>query len=372
MKNNLKIGLIGLAAKPIPMIEGNICAPNLIVFNLAKELEKKGCDVKVFTGNDSDKDLSIVSANLHSIWKEYGNDKVDPVGYTWRRIEFDQILSNEAISLYKNGEIDIINSHDFRTSPYLFSRSNIPVIYTVHGEMKNHNNDYDKYRYNMIKKSKIGFSNMSRQNEQFCKENGLKSYGFTPNGINIEKFSYSENKREGVLFVARMIKAKMVEEAIKAALEANMKITLIGPEGNSKSDKDYFRSIKEKYFNNDKVEYLGPKKQDELVEYYQKSEVLLYPSTGEGMPLTVLEAMSCGLPVIASKVGGIPDIIDDGEEGFLLEDFSPDKVSAKIKEIPSILNKRCREKIENEFSYSKMADHYLEAYNKFMEEDPNG
>lgn len=368
MNKKLRIGLMGLAAKPIPMTEGYVCAPHNIVYNLAVELRKAGYEVVLFTGKDSKNDLSVYSANLSSVWHEFGGDSANPVQYTAKRIEYDLILSYEAIKLYKARKIDLVNSHDFRTSPYLFSALNVPVLYTVHGDLKNHTDEYDKYRYNLISHSMIGMTNISHDNEKFCEKMRIKNFGYTPNGIDINKFSYSDKPRDGVLIVARVVQDKLVEESIEGALKTSEKITLIGPRGTSQEDLEYFDNLNKKYFLTGKVEYLGPKKQNDLIEYYQKSSVLLYLSKGEGMPLTILESMSCGTPAIASNVGGIADIIQDGESGFLVEEPKPDLIAEKVLLAKNINNRKCRDQIEERFSYTAMMLNYQKAYHKFFED----
>lgn len=365
----LRIGLLGLAGKPIPTFAGNICAPHDVLNNLTIGLKKSGHEVLLFTGSDSTADTKIVSAGLSSAWAEYGPESKDIAAYTMRRIEYDLILSTEAIKKYKNGELDIINSHDFRINPYLFSLADVPVIYTVHGDLDNHKTSYDLFRYSIMAGKQFGFTNISKSNERFCQQHQLKSFGYTPNGIDVNKFSFSAGKREGILVVARMIGGKKIKESIEAAGKIGEKIILIGPSGTSKSDQKYFSELEKDYFSRQNVEYLGYLNQSKIVKYYQSSKVMLYLSSTEGMPLGVLEAMSCGSPVVASVAGGITDIIDDGVDGFFLQSESIDEISKKIQLATKIDNKICRQKIENQFSIDSMTGNYLLAYNKFIKEN---
>jgi glycosyltransferase involved in cell wall biosynthesis len=360
----LKIGLMGLAAKPIPTFAGNICAPNDLINNLAKELKGLGQEVYIFTGTDSKNELKKISAGLKSTWREYGSEQNNPIVYTQRRVEYDLILSTEAINMYKKGQLDVINSHDFRTSPYIFKLSKVPCLYTVHGDINNYTSRYDLYRYKLIRNSRIGLTNISKENIQNCKKLGLKSYGYTPNGIDIKKYSFNEKNRSGLLMVTRMIPEKKIKETIKTVIKAKEKITLIGPSGATKKQKEYFEELQKNYFKLSAVKYLGYKKPDQVIPYYQKAKILLYPSEGEGMPLTVLEAMACGLPVIASAVGGVKDIISDGKDGCLYN--NPKTLFSKIKIAQNIDNRYCRKKIVENFSIQSMAKNYLLIYHKFI------
>jgi len=80
------------------------------------------------------------------------------------------------------------------------------------------------------------------------------------------------------------------------------------------------------------VEFRGRMKGQDLVSAYQRADVLIVPSRKDARPLAVLEAMACGLPIVASAVDGIPDLVDDGEFGFLVAPDDIDGFTMKIAE----------------------------------------
>jgi glycosyltransferase involved in cell wall biosynthesis len=80
----------------------------------------------------------------------------------------------------------------------------------------------------------------------------------------------------------------------------------------------------------DTVDYLGYVADDELVKFYNSLELFVLPTESEGLPNVALEAMACGTPVLATAVGGLPDLINDGENGFLMEDNAPDTIEMNI------------------------------------------
>ena len=118
------------------------------------------------------------------------------------------------------------------------------------------------------------------------------------------------------------------------------------------------------------VKILGWAPYTMLPNYYNDFKLLVLPSYSEGVPSVMLEAMSCGTPVLATPVGGIPDIIKDGETGFLLRSNDPKHIANKIVEllnIPVLLEKvsknACKWVGEN-FSYKKT----LEAWQNIFEQ----
>lgn len=368
-KLKLKIGLMGLAAKPIPPPKGNICAPNEIVYQLALGLQNKGHTVYVFTGEDSSADFKKVSAGLKSTWNQHGTDtELDVATYKEKREEYEKILSNEAVKYLEEGKIGLIHSHDFRTSPSIFTAHNIPALYTVHGDLVGNPLANDQNHLNILRNENFGFLNISSDNVNFCIKNKLRSVALTPNGIDINKFNFSNKKRAGILVVARMISVKKIKEVISIASELNEQITLIGPEGPTVEDKNYYLELKKDYFTRPNVLYVGYLPQDKIIPYYQKARVLLFISESEGMPLSVLEAQSTGLPVVANKVGGVKDIIIDSKTGYFIDDIGNiDEIKQKIIEAEKIKPAECRKNIVMNYSYEKMVDNYIQAYNKFIE-----
>lgn len=86
----------------------------------------------------------------------------------------------------------------------------------------------------------------------------------------------------------------------------------------------------------DKVSFLGNLNQTELVEYLNAADVFCLPSKNEGTPNVLVESMLCGTPVVASNVGGIPDVISPGVNGFLLEPSSVQDISKKLEDALNI------------------------------------
>lgn len=85
---------------------------------------------------------------------------------------------------------------------------------------------------------------------------------------------------------------------------------------------------------------LGALSQEELARWYRSSDLLVLPSHSEGTPLVVMEALSCGTPVLAARVGGIPELIEPGRNGDLVEPMQPEMLAGKLRELleaPAIL-----------------------------------
>jgi len=152
----------------------------------------------------------------------------------------------------------------------------------------------------------------------------------------------------------------------KAASSLNqLKLIVVG--GGSKSsdhlkNKEILRlkkAIKEKKLN-DKVFFLGSKKQNQLKKYYSAADVLVMPSLYESFGLVVIEALACGTPVIASKIGEMMNIIKEGKNGFYFTPNDPVSLSSRLSSFfwrknSLWMREKIREDITNRFAWERTA-----------------
>lgn len=125
----------------------------------------------------------------------------------------------------------------------------------------------------------------------------------------------------------------------------------------------------------DKCSFVG--KQPKIVDYLSASDVLLLPSEQESFGLAALEAMACEVPVIASRVGGVPEVVTDGETGFLSEVGDVEKMAndaARLlgnKQLRLAMGKRARESAISRYRTDLVIPQYLDFYQKVLQQSPN-
>ncbi|MFC1994375.1 glycosyltransferase, partial [Chloroflexota bacterium] len=100
--------------------------------------------------------------------------------------------------------------------------------------------------------------------------------------------------------------------------------------------------------------------------YLNDLKLLILPSYSEGLPKSVIEAMACGTPVLATSVGGIPDVIKDGETGFIMEDNSPETIAQNVVRAlnnPNLeqITQNARKLVEQEYSCEIIVGKYKQA-----------
>lgn len=165
------------------------------------------------------------------------------------------------------------------------------------------------------------------------------------NGIDVDYFKFSPKLRNSsnirIIQIARLEKHKGQLDTLAVfnkiyKKNSDIKLILVG-EGSVKSE--ILEKIEE-YKLTDVVEMLGFRK--DIKDLLNSSDIFLLPSYDEGLPLSILEAMSMGIPTISTKIAGIPEIITDGENGFLIEPGDLKDFELKLMEL--ITNVTLREK----------------------------
>ena len=189
---------------------------------------------------------------------------------------------------------------------------------------------------------------------------GAKNVEVVPNGIDLKRFENLERKsHQGfvVITVARLEKVKGIEYLIKAmsilrsdeirrrdpmsrsdlrwrsdlqiSKSPNLQILNIGDGSERKNLEDLVRKLGLER----RVKFLGLIPNEKIPEYLAAADCFVLPSLSEGLGIAILEAQACGVPVIASRVGGISDIIKDGKTGILVEPKNPEAISQAIIKI---------------------------------------
>lgn len=138
-----------------------------------------------------------------------------------------------------------------------------------------------------------------------------------------------------LLFVGRVVREKGVEDLLEAARLLAPRLTaltvLVVGEGQDRPDME---RAAERVGLADRVSFIGWVQPDELGAYYAAADVFVAPTRGiEGQGLTGLESMAAGTPVVATRVGGIPDVVREGETGLLVSARAPDQLAAAVERL---------------------------------------
>ncbi len=170
-------------------------------------------------------------------------------------------------------------------------------------------------------------------------EIGCKNIEVIPNGVDLKRFEgLKRHRKEGfvVITVARLERVKGIEYLIKAIpnvkfLIPGLKLLIIG-DGSERRSLEHL--VKELSLE-DRIRFIGQIPPEGIPEYFAMADCFVLPSLKEGFGIAILEAMAASVPVIASRVGGIPDIVKEEKTGFLVEPKNSDAIARTILRVYS-------------------------------------
>jgi glycosyltransferase involved in cell wall biosynthesis len=205
--------------------------------------------------------------------------------------------------------------------------------------------------------------------------NGVETEWFKPRERSecLEHFPKLEGLNDIVLFSGRMIALKGIDVAIKslALIHKETDVTFVFA-GAGKVE-PWKRVLDDLKVPPDRYRFLGNVPYTEMPYLYSLASAFMLPSYSESFPMTVLEAMACGLPVVASNVGGIPEMIDSNENGILIQPGNEKGLAAALlkllgdRSFAKRLATNARNKACEEFSSLKMAAETADMYRRTVE-----
>jgi len=309
-----------------------------VVSLITEGLVKEKIDVTLYATGDS-----ITKGKLRSISKTpYEESDINPK--VWECLHISEIMEQA-------DEFDIIhNNFDFL--PLTYSRLiKTPMVTTIHGFSSPEILPVYK-KYNKTT-NYVSISNADRSPE-------LDYIRTIYHGIDIENFTLNENTGDYLLYFGRIHPDKGTREAIEVAKKAKMKLIIAG----IIQDKAYY----EKYVKpclNDDITYIGSAEPHERNQILRNAFALLHPiNFDEPFGLSIIESMACGTPVLAFRRGSMPEIIQDGRNGFIVSGV--EEMAMKLKDVKNISRKSCRETVEKKFSQERMVKEYIEVYREII------
>ncbi|WP_183566178.1 glycosyltransferase family 4 protein [Mucilaginibacter sp. SP1R1] len=310
-----------------------------IASNIAEGLIKLGADVTLFATGDS-----ITSGKL---------DAVCASGYEENRSQDAKVLECLHISnlMEKANEFDIIhNNFDFLPLTYS-GLIKTPMLTTIHGFSSPRIIPvYKKYNHTGYY---VSISNADRSPE-------LDYIATVYNGLDTNDFEFYPNPDEYLLYFGRIHPHKGTAEAIAIARKSKRKLLIAG----LIQDENYYREKVEPLLSHD-IQYLGNAGPNDRKQLLGKAFALLHPiSFDEPFGMSVAEAMLCGTPVIAFNRGSMPELIKDGETGFLVN--TVDEAVYAVNSIGSIKRVDCYHWASSQFSCDKMTGDYFELYKRIL------
>ena len=311
-----------------------------VVSLLTEELVQMGLDVTLFATGDSQTSGKLVAACP----RPYSEDRsIDPK--VAECLHISEIFERAA-------EFDIIhNNFDFLPLSYS-GLVGTPVLTTIHGFSSPAIMPvYKKYN---ARSHYIAISESDKSPE-------LDYIATIHHGIDVAQFPFSGAEGEYLLFFGRIHPNKGVHEAIQVAQRVGMKLVIAG----IIQDQDYFATEVKPHIDGTTVEYLGSVGPGQRADVLGHALALLHLiSFDEPFGLSLIESMACGTPVIAFDRGSMPEIIRDGETGYIVEDIEG-AINA-VATVGTIDRSICRADVERRFTSTRMARDYVRVYQEIL------
>jgi glycosyltransferase involved in cell wall biosynthesis len=316
-----------------------------VVAWLVDELVGLGHDVTLFASGDSQ-----TEGKLHSVWPRalrLGRKGADPSAAC--------SLSLEAIAK-RAADFDVIHSHvDWLPLP-LLSRLGVPFLTTAHGRL-----DLPGLPDVVQEFSGAGFVAISDSQRRQLPE--ARWIARIHHGLPCGLFSPSYDQGSYLAFLGRLTAEKGPEDAIRIAEAVGMPLRIAAKI--PRAETAYFKRQLQSHIDGERVTLVGEVDDEKKQPFLAGAAALLFPiDWPEPFGLVMIEAMACGTPVIAYRSGSVPEVIEDGVTGFIV-DGEEDAVRA-VLELPHLDRRIIRARFEERFTADRMAREYEALYRELI------
>lgn len=316
-----------------------------VIYNLTEALVQRGHEVTLYASGDSS-----TSARL--------------IPFTERAFNFDPAVNPiphylaELTEVYRHADdYDIIHSHlDHLTLPFAV-HADTPTVITLHGPLS----IPDEQR---ILRTYADLSYISISNSQRRPLPELHWAATIHHGVDVASFPYSAEPGGYLAFVGRISPEKDPVSAIEIARMAGVPLKIAAKV--DPVDRTYFKECVKPLLDDPLVEFLGPLNERRKRELMRGALGLLAPiDWHEPFGMVYIEALACGTPVLSRPKGSAPEVLRDGQTGFVRD--SNEELAAAVRELPSLSRAHCRRYCAERFDRQRMARDYERIYRRLLD-----
>ena len=318
-----------------------------VIFELVTELERRGHEITTFASGESEVPGRLIPTVERALRPEGYTG--DPMPYML--LTMDSVLDHAL-------EFDLIHSHLEWASLLLARVSPVPVVSTFHGRLDL------PWASEAFRDPPPGLVAIS--------DNQASTHPHVPwtvvhNGLTLTDAPFERRRGEGLCFVGRVAPEKGIVEALEIAklvgrpLRIAAKVAPVGPE------RDYFEAVFKPALDaaGHDVEFLGELMQKDRDDLFAESFVSLMPGAWpEPFGLVAIESLACGTPLIARRIGALPEILRDGVDGFFGDDVT--QMAFKVEGAADLDRAAIHESVLERFSAGRMTDGYEALYRRML------
>ena len=316
-----------------------------VVSILADGLVDSGHDVTLFAAGDSETKAHLVTC--------YDEPPSMRIGLALPDL-------HHALNCYsRSGDFDVINDHSGPLGAALGGVARVPVCHTVHGPLTDEPGDV----YSLIGQVSPGVGLISISDSQRAPLPDLNWLATCHNAIAIDHYPCDAGNDGYLLFLGRMSPDKGAHHAVKVAREVGMPLILAG-KMHDVAERQHFDAHVGPYLD-DSIRYVGEVSHDEKVRLLQRATATVFPiQWPEPFGLVMVESMACGTPVVATRFGAVPEVIEQGRSGIIVNEF--DQLAAAVEQAAALDPGECRASAVERFSPTRMIRDYEDAYERLL------
>jgi glycosyltransferase involved in cell wall biosynthesis len=316
-----------------------------VVAYLTDELVNEGHEVTLFASGDSQTNAKLVPCAPRSL--RLDDTVVDHLAH--------QVVQLEAVAALAD-RFDIIHWHvDYFHFP-MSRRLGVPHVTTLHGrlDLPDLVPVYDEFGEMPI---------VSISDDQRAPLPQANWAATVYHGMPLDELLPHPEPGNYLAFIGRISPEKRADRAIEVARRAAMPLRIAAKVDDQ--DREYFEREIEPLLEADHVDFIGEIGPEEKNDFLGGARALLFPiDWNEPFGLVMIEAMACATPVIAYRSGSVPEVIDEGESGFIVEDI--ESATAAVARLGEVDRSGVRSTFERRFSVARMAQDYLEVYERLV------
>jgi glycosyltransferase involved in cell wall biosynthesis len=325
-----------IATLSAPVREETTGSVESLVWLLTRELRALGHEVTVFGTADSEPPGELVST-LPGPYAMNGSPD------DWQLCEWINLCK----AVEQSGRFDVLHAHAYLWGMPLEPLSRAPMVHTLHIVP----DDNAARLWSMHPHAKV----TAISADQWHEHPHLKPAAVIPHGIDAAQFTFRPKPEDYMLYLGRFVSGKGPLHAISIARELGVRLIMAGPSN------AYFRERVQPQVDGRTVEYVGFVKGPARDKLLGGAKALIYPiQYPEAFGLVLIEAMLCGTPVAAIRLGAVPEIMDEGITGFMAS--SMDELPEALLKCFSLDRAEIRRRTEERFSVRRMAEGYLQVY----------
>jgi len=317
-----------------------------VVSWLTEELIALGHEVTLFASGDS-----MTSARLQAVWPRalrLDGSVRDPNALHMLMLE--QVYQRAA-------EFDFLHFHLDYYSFSMFARQSTPFVTTLHGrlDLPEHQPLFDEFSSVPV----VSISNAQRR--PLPQANWVRT---VHHGLPVDLLTPQPQKPQYFAFLGRIAPEKGIDRAIRIAEHCGIPLKVAAKV--DKVDREYFEEQILPMMKSGCVQYIGEISDREKSQFLSGAIALLVPiDWPEPFGLVMIEALACGTPVIAFNRGSVPEIIEDGLTGFIVEDING--AIGAVDRLGHLSREKIRRRFEERFTARRMAQDYLAVYRKLAD-----